>query len=409
MVSLAKSKIAVIGAGVAGVTAAYWLARDGASVTIYESERHPGMGTSRANGSQLSVCNSATWNTWPTILKGMKWMFQKDAPFYINPWPSPDKIAWLARFAAVAARRESSANTYKTIKMALDSRNALAEIVRAEGIVFDHVRRGIMHVYTSRSSLALASEMGNLMRSAGCDWQVIGPKEALELEPSLAAGPSIAGAVMTSDDSTGDLHLFTVGLASSLSKHHGVELRTGSPVGKIIPSKHGVVIDGEAYSDVVIASGTKANSMASLFGDRLGIYPVKGYSITIDLESPEDQQQAPWVSLLDEDAKIVCARLGSSRLRVAGTAELAGHDLDIRSHRIKPLLSWTNRWFPGISTRSHCPWAGLRPMTPSMMPVVGRSRKEPHVWYHAGHGHLGWTLAPGTGRTLAQMMRDGSC
>lgn len=393
---------AIIGAGIAGITAAYWLARLGHRVTIYESQKHPAMMTSHANGSQLSVCNAGVWTTWPMVMKGLKWMVSRSAPFHVSPWPEPAKISWLARFLYHTYRDTASERTRETIALALASRQALGEIIREEGIDFDHVRRGILHIYASRSALDLAAKDGDLMRSAGCEWDVVTPNECRAMEPALASA-SLAGGIYTRSDSTGDMHMFCSKLWKVLKDRYGVRMCMDHEVGTIQSLGDRVLVNGHEHDNVVIASGVAAQRMARGFGDDLGIYPVKGYSITVDLRDQASRDAAPWISMLDDDAKIVCSRLGHDRLRVAGTAELVGNNRDICMHRVQPLLDWTQRTFPGIGLQSYKPWAGLRPMTPSMMPVVGPSR-SPRVWYHAGHGHLGWTLGPGTAKKLALMM-----
>lgn len=399
--------IAVIGAGIAGITAAYWLARNGALVTVYDEEGYPAMKTSYANGSQLSVCNSPSWNTWGTVYKGMKWLLKKDAPFYINPSPNPAKIAWLARFISNTAKGVAEINTRATIAMALAGRQAVDDIETTEGIEFNRVTEGIMHVYTSMDGFLEAKSMEPLMTASGCQWDIIGPDDVVKIESSLAGSKQIVGGVFTKDDSTGDMHKFCVELRTVIESKYGVKFLFGHRVAKISVDDSVVMVDGQPYTDVVIASGVAATKMAKSVGDQVCIYPVKGYSITIDLNTIDDISAAPWVSMLDDDAKIVCSRLGRDRLRVAGTAELNGYSRDITRARIEPLLQWTNKWFPNVSTRSYRPWAGLRPMTPDLMPIVGRlSRKR--VWYHAGHGHLGWTMAPGTARSLAdEITRSG--
>lgn len=396
-------RIAVIGAGIAGISAAYWLARKGASVTIYDQERYPAMRTSYANGSQLSVCNSGVWNTWPLIIKGLKWMLRKDAPLYISPRPDLAKLSWLMRFINVAAQGNANDNTVETIRLALSGRAAVDEIEAEEGIAFNRVRRGILHVYTDYASFSSAVAMRSIMETAGCEWTPVPPHQCRVMEPSISPDMPICGGIFTESDSTGDMHAFAVGLASTMERKYGCAMATGVVVNTLRREGNGVLVNNDRYDHVVVAAGVDTPRLARLAGDRHCIYPVKGYSITIDLRTSADRAAAPMVSLLDEDAKIVCSRLGEDRLRVAGTAELSGHNRDIRMHRIKPLLDWTARWFPGVSTRTYRPWAGLRPMTPNMLPIVGPGSTD-GIWYHAGHGHLGWTIAPGTGRTLANLI-----
>lgn len=400
-----SSKIAVIGSGIAGITAAYWLARKGIAVTVYESERHHAMGTSHANGAQLSVCNAGVWNTWPMVLKGLKWMFSKDAPFHVSPVPDPAKMSWLLGFLYHTANGSANRRTVELVRMALSSRVALAEMYSREGIVFEHVRRGILHIYRNHRDLDAAMTQRDLMESAGCEWDALDAERCIGMEPALSSA-GIVGGIYTRGDSTGDMHVFCNELARVLADRYQVEFRMGHRVAYMVPDASGIVVDGVVYDHVVIAAGVEAQSWSRKFGEDLGIYPVKGYSVTIDLNDDESRRCAPWVSMLDDGAKIVCSRLGHDRLRVAGTAELVGNNRDIMMHRVEPLLAWTRANFPGVSTRIHRPWAGLRPMTPNMMPRIGAS-KTPGVWYHAGHGHLGWSLAPGTARTLADMIVPG--
>ena len=160
----------------------------------------------------------------------------------------------------------------------------------------------------------------------------------------------------------------------------------------------------EAFDGVVVSAGIRSRAIAQALGDRVNIYPVKGYSITVQLDDEASQAAAPWVSLLDDRSKIVASRFGKDRFRIAGTAEFNGANRDIRADRIRPLVEWCEKHFPGISTEHATPWAGLRPMTPSMLPRVGRGRKA-GVFYNTGHGHLGWTLSAATARLVAEQRR----
>ena len=190
---------------------------------------------------------------------------------------------------------------------------------------------------------------------------------------------------------------------------HGVEFHYDAQITSIEQPAEGrftlmVDLEGEsqrfAFERIVVCAGVKSRDFASMLGDHVNIYPVKGYSITVCLEDELSQQRAPWVSLLDDSAKIVTSRLGVDRFRVAGTAEINGFNRDIRSDRIAPLVDWTRRYFPEVSTSRVIPWAGLRPMLPSMLPKVGRGKRR-GVFYNTGHGHLGWTLSAATAQVLA--------
>jgi D-amino-acid dehydrogenase len=398
-----KRKVAVIGAGITGVTAAYQLVNRGYDVTVFEKELYPGMGTSYANGSQLSVCNSQTWTTWSMVVKGLKWMFKKDAPFYISPSMDLEKIKWLLNFLRVTVSNQADANTIKTIKLALESRAETLRIAEVENIQFDHVSKGILHIYTDQKSFQKATSYEAFMKLNGCDWSPVTHQQCLDIEPTLS-NSNLVGGIYTKDDSTGDLHKFVKELSKVLQNKYQVEFLYNTEVKDINVSDNGAVINRDyLFDDIVIASGPSAQKWSKKLGDDLGVYPIKGYSITVDLADKKSQSSAPWTSLLDDDAKIVCSRLGDDRLRVAGTAELAGYNLDICHHRIKPLLDWTHKWFPGVNTSSYRPWAGLRPMSYDMLPRVKQGKNQ-RIWYCGSAGHLGWTLGAGMSIQLANLM-----
>ena len=225
------------------------------------------------------------------------------------------------------------------------------------------------------------------------------------IEPTLRG--DYYGGHYTESDCTGDIHKFTTGLARA-AQRLGVELRFGQQVTAMRAGADGVDItleEGGArqvgrYDAVVVCAGTASREMAAMLGDRVNVYPVKGYSITVHLNDAASRAAAPTVSLLDDETKLVTSRLGEDRFRVAGTAEFNGFNRDIRADRIAPLVEWVGRCFPDVSTRSVTPWAGLRPMMPNLMPRVGRG-KAPTVFYNTGHGHLGWTLSAATADIIA--------
>ena len=220
--------IAVIGAGIAGVTAAYELARKGFLVTVFEKHRYPAMATSHANGSQLSVCNSQTWTTWPMIKKGLHDTFHSAAPFKLslNPFDL-EKLKWLARFCANAFHGTSVKNTQDTIRMALASRIATLETAEREGIQFDHVSKGILHIYTNARTFRAAFDVEKLMTSSGCEWEIIDCNYCRRIEPALVGNTQLIGGVYTKSDSTGDMHLFVKQLAVICADRYGVEFKFG--------------------------------------------------------------------------------------------------------------------------------------------------------------------------------------
>lgn len=384
-------KIAVVGAGIAGVTAAYFLAKKGHEVVVFEKERYPAMKTSYANGGQISVSNSEVWTTWSNVKKGVKWMFQKDAPLLIRPTFELRKVKWLTQFLWHTIKMDYGRNTADTIKLGLTSRQLLQQIAKEENIEFDQSFCGILHFYKNPQYYAAAESVKDLYQSNGCEWNLVATPDINSIEPTLASSDIVGGA-WTPSDWTGDIHKFCKQLADVMEQKYNVKFNYGWDI------KH---IEEVSYFDnVVIANGVESYHLAKTVGDSLPVYPVKGYSITIELDE-ESAKFAPTVSLLDDEAKIVTARLGN-RFRVAGTAELAGENWDIRRDRIEPLLKWVHKNFPNIDTSRYTAWACLRPMTPNMLPIVGRSKSNPKVYYHVGHGHLGWTLSAATAEKLSR-------
>lgn len=387
-------QVVVIGAGIAGITAAYYLAKAGHRVTVIEQEKHVAMRTSYANGGQVSVSNSEVWNTWSNVHKGLRWMFTKDAPLLVRPDLDLKKWLWLARFMISTVRNDHDANTAKTIKLGLDARKLYDEIVHDEKLQFDQSACGILHVYGDSNYFRAAGQLADLYNSNGCEWQVIHSQELDQYVPELPNSNKLVGGVWTPSDWTGDIHKFCAQLAERMKKIYNVKFIQGLEITDIREITQ--------FDAVVIAAGIGSIKLARSIGDDLPIYPVKGYSITINVK-PEDMKHVPKVSLLDDAAKIVTSTLGN-RFRVAGTAELAGENYDIRRDRIEPLLRWVHTNFPDIDTSEYSSWACLRPMSPDMMPIVKRSKKLTNVFYHTGHGHLGWTLAPATAKILTDMI-----
>ena len=399
LAEFAMPHIAVLGAGITGVTTAYALHQRGFDVTVYDRQRYAAMETSFANGGQLSASNAEVWNQWSTVLKGIKWMLQADAPLSVNPKPSWHKISWMAEFLGNIPKYR--ANTVETTKLAITARSGLKEMAEVAGIDFDWSPAGILHFYQTEKDLAHARRVNDLLAQGGLERRELTPAEVRAKEPTLQG--DILGGFWTESDSTGDIHKFTMGLADWLERQ-GVTFALGHEVEDVAKTETGVRVRAarEAHFDaVVVCAGVGSRAIAKSLGDRVNVYPVKGYSITVNLRDSESQNGAPTVSLLDDKAKIVTSRLGRERFRIAGTAEFNGFNRDIRADRIRPLVEWCERHFPRVSTESCVPWAGLRPMMPNMMPKVGRGRQE-RVFYNTGHGHLGWTLSAATAQILGE-------
>ncbi|WP_104511174.1 D-amino acid dehydrogenase [Acinetobacter indicus] len=403
--------VVVIGAGITGVTSAYELMRLGYQVTVIDRHLYPAMETSYANGGQLSASNAEVWNQKATVLKGLKWMSQKSAPLLLNPAFDLHKYGWLIEF--LSNIRHYEYNTQETVRLALLARKRLFEIAEQEQIDFNLEKRGILHFYHNKADFDFAIRVNDLLCQGGLERYQVSLDEIRQIEPSLT-GQYYAG-FYCPGDATGDIHKFTVGLAQ-VTMQQGVRYIFGRDVQDIELNAQQVQLSYRpAIEDpladqpmvetlhadaVLICGGVSSYQLARQVGDRVNVYPVKGYSITVNLQDEQSQKQAPWVSLLDESAKIVTSRLGTDRLRIAGTAEFNGYNRDIRHDRIQPLVRWVQRNFD-ISTESVVPWAGLRPMMPNMMPVI-RQGQHPRVFYNTGHGHLGWTLSAATALMISQ-------
>jgi D-amino-acid dehydrogenase len=398
------TSIAVIGAGVTGLTTAYELLDRGFDVAVFDRHRYAAMETSFANGGQLSASNAETWTQWGTVLKGLKWMLQADAPLLVNPAPTLHKMRWMAEFLSNIPNYKRT--TVETVRLAIAARAVLFEMAAREGIDFDLERRGILHFYSQKKDLAHARMVNGLLSEGGLERRELSPEEIREVEPALHG--EFIGGFLTESDSSGDIHKFTMGLARACARR-GAALRFGAEVDGVQAVDGGVRVNAggreEAFDGVVVSAGIRSRAIAQQLGDKVNIYPVKGYSITVQLDDAESRAAAPWVSLLDDRAKIVASRFGDDRFRIAGTAEFNGANKDIRADRIRPLVEWCEKHFPGISTEHATPWAGLRPMTPSMLPRVGRGRR-PGVFYNTGHGHLGWTLSAATARLVAESVAE---
>jgi D-amino-acid dehydrogenase len=393
------TQVAVVGAGITGLTTAYYLARAGCQVTVYEQERYPAQRTSYANGGQISVSNSETWTTWGNVVKGVKWLLKKDAPLLIRPSMDTDQLRWLFKFLYHTANNDHARNTGETIRMGLAARDLYEEIIQDEGIEFDRMRSGILHIYRDPEYMQAATVVQEMYRANGCEWEILDQRAVCEIEPTLYNCQSILGGAYTESDWTGDIHKFCTKLATILETKYHATFRY---------SYTADIKDLSLYHDcIVISAGVGSEPLARSIGDRLDIYPVKGYSVTINIKDAASHAAMPRTSLLDDQAKIVSANFGG-RFRVAGTAELAGENYDIRRDRIEPLLRWVHQNFPKIDASDYSSWACLRPMTPNMMPRVGRSQRNHRVYYNTGHGHLGWTLAPFTAKQITQEITNGS-
>ena len=398
-------KIAIIGAGVTGVTTAYSLMNRGFDVTVFDQNRYAAMDTSFANGGQLSASNAEVWNRWSTVFKGMKWMFERGAPLLVNPKPSWHKYSWMAEFVANIPHYRQ--NTIDTVRLAIAAREQLKATAAKEGFAFDIEERGILHIYNTKKEYDHATEVNVLLAEGGLIREAVSSDDIKTLEPAIKG--DFYGGYYTASDATGDIHLYSRGLSEACRKK-GVSFQFNADVTAITQKGDAHVVtwtDGKGnkndaeFGALVVCAGVGSRKFGKILGDRINVYPVKGYSITVKLEDEASQTAAPWMSLLDDEAKVVTSRLGKDRFRVAGTAEFNGFNWDIRDDRVRPLVKWVENFFPDVVTEHAVPWAGLRPMMPNMVPIV-KSGKRAGVYYNTGHGHLGWTLSAATAEIIAE-------
>jgi D-amino-acid dehydrogenase len=403
-------RIVVLGAGVVGTATAWYAARSGHEVVVVDRREGAGLETSFANGGQVSVSHAEPWANPDAPGKILKWIWRDDAPLLFRLKPDPNQWSWGLRFLYECSPWQTRQNIEQIVRLSVYSRDALRELRAETQIQYDHLTRGILHFYTDRDEFDIAVEAARIMRRYGVVREVKTMDEAIAIEPTLAsARGKILGATYTADDESGDAHLFTRNLAalaqakgvSFLYNHAILELNPrGARIdGVLVKHKGGEerVLKAEAY---VLALGSYSPLLTRPIGLDLPIYPTKGYSASVEVADPA---AAPTVSLTDEEGKIVITRLGN-RMRIAGTAELAGYSTELNPVRCAALVKRTREFFPGAAHYDRAVfWTGLRPSTPSNVPLVGRSRYE-NLYLNTGHGTLGWTQACGSGRALADIL-----
>jgi D-amino-acid dehydrogenase len=403
-------KVAVLGAGVIGTTSAWYLARTGHEVLVVDRQPEAGLETSFANGGQISVSHSEPWANPTAPLKILKWLGDEDAPLLFRPQSDLAQWLWGLRFLFECLPGRTRHNTEAAFSLALYSQERLRELRHETGIRYEQQSRGILHLYEERSEFEHAKSQVGLLKARGFDVEIKSPDECVALEPALAYSKvRLAGGIHAPSDESGDAHLFTGNLARACAEA-GVAFRFNVSVRRVEIARgqvERVVIDDESGIEeslradaYVVALGSYSPLLLDPLGVRLPVYPVKGYSITLPLEPAS---VAPHISLTDHSRKIVMTRLGE-RLRVAGTAELDGYNTEINEGRCEALVKRTLEMFPRLK-RPEDPhfWTGLRPATPSNLPFIGCTR-FPNLYLNTGHGTLGWTLACGSGRALADIV-----
>lgn len=398
-------KILILGSGVIGTTAAYYLARDGHEVTVLDRQPGPALETSFANAGEISPGYAAPWAGPGVPLKAIKWLLMHHSPLVIKPMQDPAMWRWgLAMLRNCTAARYR-VNKARMVRLAGYSRDCLKALRADTGIRYDERTQGTLQLFRTQKQLDGTAKDIEVLQQYGVPFQLLDRDGYLQHEPALAAVKhKFVGALRLPDDETGDCFLFTNALAAR-AQALGASFRFGVNVHALTSSGEritGVDTDqGPLRADhVLVALGSHSTAMLRPLGLRIPVYPVKGYSITVPIT---DASHAPESTLMDETHKVAVTRLGD-RIRVGGTAQLSGFNLDLDAARRRTLEFVVNDLFPhgGDVTRAES-WCGLRPMTPDGTPLIGPTRVQ-GLWLATGHGTLGWTMAAGTGQLLADWM-----
>lgn len=397
--------ILVLGAGVIGVATAYYLAKAGCAVVVIDRQSEAGQETSYANAGQISPGYAAPWAGPGVPLKAIKWLLMRNSPLVIRPRFDLAMWRWIFRFLRSCNTRSFVANKKRMLRLSEYSRLCLQELRRETGITYDERTFGTLHLFRNHQQLESAKTDIRVLRDLDIPFQLLDMHGCIEAEPGLSgARIGFAGGLRLPMDETGDCLMFTRALARTAAML-GVRFVYNTSVRHLIADTDrvvGAVTDaGEFRADAcVVATGSYSPMLLRPLGIRLPVYPVKGYSITLPI-GPETP--APRSTILDETFKVAITRLGR-RVRVGGTAEIAGYDLSLRPRGRRSLERSVGDLFPRIKRDGDIEfWTGLRPMTPDGPPVVSATRWK-NLYVNTGHGTLGWTMACGSGRVLADVL-----
>lgn len=413
-------RIIVLGSGLLGVCSAYYLSQLGHEVTVVDRQAAPAAETSFANGGQISVSHAEPWANPGAPLKLLQWLGKEDAPLLFRMRADMRQWMWGLQFLRECTPQRTRHNIQQIVRLGTYSRDTLQQLRRDTGINYDQRTQGILHFYTSQKEFDAALAPAEQMRALGCERRVVSADEAVALEPALRhIRAQLAGATYTAEDESGDANHFTCELVK-LCRAQGVKFLMSHTVtalrergGKI---EHVEATDSEGrYQRLqaeayVLAMGSFSPLLAAPLGITLPIYPAKGYSVTMPVR---DARMAHQVSLTDDEYKLVFSRLttvdtsdapGTDRLRIAGTAEFNGYNRELNQVRCEAIVRRVEALFPGAGDTAQASfWTGLRPATPSNVPIIGRSKLS-NLFLNTGHGTLGWTHACGSGKSLARIV-----
>ncbi|MCB1906926.1 MAG: D-amino acid dehydrogenase [Rhodocyclaceae bacterium] len=398
----------VLGAGLAGVTSAWYLRQAGFEVEVVDRQPDAALETSFANGGQISVSHPEPWSNPSAPATIIKWLGRADAPLLVRPRLDPALWRWALAFARECLPTRSARNTRAIAALAIHSRDCLRALRAQLGLCYQQRTAGILHLLRDHRELQAAEQRMATLQQLGIATELLDRAGCERVEPALAADPDeLAGALYAADDESGDARQFVQELVGN-ARDAGVRFSFDTTVSALriddgrAAGAWVATPDGRRRLDadaVVVCLGCHSPALVP-GGARLAIYPVKGYSVTVPVVRPD---RAPQVSLTEESRRIVCSRLGE-QLRIAGTAELTGFDLGPNRTRSAALLAWFEHHFAGVARIADAEhWCGLRPTTPSNVPHIGAAAL-PGLWLNTGHGSLGWTLACGSAQCLADLM-----
>ncbi len=414
--------VLVLGAGLLGVSTAHFLQQQGHTVTVVDRQAAAAAETSFANGGQISVSHAEPWANPGAPIKLLQWLGREDAPLLFRLRADMRQWLWGLQFLRECTPARTRHNIRQIVALGTYSRNTLQQLRGELGLQYSQRAQGILHFYTDAREFDAAHAPAALMRDLGCDRRVVSAEDAVRLEPALAhihARSQLAGATFTAEDESGDARQFTQALAARCADNgvrflfnHGITaLRTaGGAIDHVEATDDQGRFQRLKADAYVVAMGAFSPLLLQPLGIRLPIYPAKGYSVTMPVA---DASKAHQVSLTDDGHKLVFSRLttpaapgvpGVDRLRIAGTAELNGYNRDLNAVRCQAIVRRVEDLFPGAGDTSRAElWTGLRPTTPSNLPVIGRS-KLPNLFLNTGHGTLGWTHACGSGKSIARIV-----
>lgn len=397
-------RVIVLGSGVIGVASAYYLAQQGAEVTVLDRQSGPAEETSFGNAGQISPGYSTPWAAPGIPFKAVKWMFQHHAPLAINLDGSMWQLQWMAQMLKNCNPQSYAVNKERMMRVAEYSRDCLRELRKDTGINYENRAKGTLQLFRKEAQMEAVQRDISVLQECGVSYELLNGNELGRVEPALAnAQDKLVGGLHLPNDETGDCYLFTNALAQ-IAKELGVNFQFNQNVEKLIVKGDeikGVQVNGKVLTAdrYVLAFGSYSRDFLKPLDLQLPVYPVKGYSLTIPIVDPAF---APQSTVLDETYKIAITRF-DQRIRVGGMAELSGFNLGLNEDRRATLQMVTQDLFPGGDMAQASFWTGLRPMTPDSTPIIGATRFK-NLFLNTGHGTLGWTMACGSGKLISDIV-----